>query len=353
MAILIIASHDRPDWWARELLAREPDLDVRVWPDVGNADDVEYVLAWKPPPGALTVLPNLAVVFSLGAGVDHLLADPDFPDHVAVVRVVDPYLTAGMREYVVLHTLRYHKNQPALDQQQCDHVWDDRARELRQADERGVGILGLGELGHACAEALTRLGFDVAGWSRTPRDIPGITCFDGRGGLDALLHWGAAHSTKRWDELDADESNFIMAVNVTGSFLISQAAARHMMENDGGSIVLTTSASMLYGVTGGNGQGGPAYTTSKAAIIGLNRSLARSLAPKVRCNAVSPGIAETAMIAEYTDDQRAAMAVRFPMGRFGEPEEIAHAGIFLISDKASFITGEVIVVDGGTTIVGP
>ncbi|MBO22900.1 MAG: glyoxylate/hydroxypyruvate reductase A [Rhodospirillaceae bacterium] len=187
MAILIIASHDRPDRWARELLAREPDLDVRVWPDVGNADDVEYVLAWKPPPGALTVLPNLAVVFSLGAGVDHLLADPDFPDHVAVVRVVDPYLTAGMREYVVLHTLRYHKNQPALDQQQCDHVWDDRARELRQADERGVGILGLGELGHACAEALTRLGFDVAGWSRTPRDIPGITCFDGRGGLDALL----------------------------------------------------------------------------------------------------------------------------------------------------------------------
>lgn len=168
------------------------------------------------------------------------------------------------------------------------------------------------------------------------------------GNLNALLHWGAAHSTKRWDELDAEECNFIMAVNVTGSFLISQAAATYMMSNDGGSIVLTTSASMLYGVTGGNGQGGPAYTTSKAAIIGLNRSLARSLAPKVRCNAVSPGIAETAMIAEYTDDQRAAMAVRFPMGRFGEPEEIAHAGIFLISDKASFITGEVIHANGGS-----
>lgn len=168
------------------------------------------------------------------------------------------------------------------------------------------------------------------------------------GGLDALLHWGAAHSTKRWDELDADESNFIMAVNVTGSFLISQAAARHMMENDGGSIVLTTSASMLYGVTGGNGQGGPAYTTSKAAIIGLNRSLARSLAPKVRCNAVSPGIAETNMIAEYTEEQRSAMTMRFPMGRFGEPDEIANAGIFLISDKASFITGEVIHANGGS-----
>jgi glyoxylate/hydroxypyruvate reductase A len=187
MAVLIVATHDRPDWWALELRQHAPDLEVRVWPEVGNAEDITYVLAWKPPPGALATLPNLAVVFSLGAGVDHLFADPDFPAHVTVVRVVDPYLTAGMREYVLLHTLRYHKNQPALDRQQREHVWDDRARELRQADEQGVGILGLGELGKACAEALVQLGFDVAGWSRTPKEIPGVTCFDGRVGLDALL----------------------------------------------------------------------------------------------------------------------------------------------------------------------
>lgn len=168
------------------------------------------------------------------------------------------------------------------------------------------------------------------------------------GGLDALVHWGAAHSSKRWDELDADECNFVMSVNVTGSFLIAQAAARHMMDHDGGSIVLTTSTSVLFGVTGGNGQGGPAYVSSKGAIIALNRSLARALAPKVRVNAVSPGLAETAMISGYTEAQRAAMTQRFPMGRFGTPEEIAHAAIFLISDNASFITGEVIHVNGGS-----
>ena len=187
MAVLIIAAHDRPDWWARELTRRDPGLDVRVWPEIGDPADIAYVLAWKPPPGVLATLPNLAVVFSLGAGVDHLFEDPDFPAHAAVVRVIDPYLTAGMREYVLLHTLRYHKNQPALDRQQRDHVWDDRARELCQADERGVGILGLGELGRTCAEALAGLDFDVAGWSRTPKDIPGVTCFDGRGGRDAML----------------------------------------------------------------------------------------------------------------------------------------------------------------------
>jgi 3-oxoacyl-[acyl-carrier protein] reductase len=168
------------------------------------------------------------------------------------------------------------------------------------------------------------------------------------GGLDALMHWGAAHSSKRWDELEAEECNHIMSVNVTGSFLIAQAAARYMMGDEGGSIVLTTSTSVLFGVTGGNGQGGPAYVSSKGAIIALNRSLARSLAPKVRCNAVSPGLAETAMVGGMTDQLRAAMTLRFPMGRFGEPEEIANAGIFLISDKASFITGEVIHVNGGS-----
>jgi len=195
-------------------------------------------------------------------------------------------------------------------------------------------------------EELTFFGGDV---SKTEDCTTAVSkTVEAYGELDALMHWGAAHSSKRWDELEADECNHIMAVNVTGSFLISQAAARYMMDNDGGSIVLTTSTSVLFGVTGGNGQGGPAYVSSKGAVIALNRSLARSLAPKVRCNAVSPGLAETAMVGGMTDELRAAMTLRFPMGRFGEPEEIAHAGLFLISDKASFITGEVIHVNGGS-----
>ncbi|HCP01654.1 MAG: glyoxylate/hydroxypyruvate reductase A [Alphaproteobacteria bacterium] len=234
MAILIIASQDRPDWWARELRTHAPELDIRIWPEVGDVDDVEYVLAWKPPRGALACLPNLAVVFSLGAGVDHLFADPEFPAHVAVVRVIDPYLTAGMREYVVLHTLHYHKNQPALDRQQRDHVWDDRARELRQADEQGVGILGLGELGRSCAEALTRLEFDVAGWSRTPKDLPGVTCFEGRGGLDALLARSRILicllplTTETEGILDTE----LFSKLPNGSYLINAARGGHLVEED-------------------------------------------------------------------------------------------------------------------------
>ncbi|MEE2998902.1 MAG: SDR family NAD(P)-dependent oxidoreductase [Pseudomonadota bacterium] len=167
--------------------------------------------------------------------------------------------------------------------------------------------------------------------------------------LDALIHWGAAHSSARWDELDADECNNIMRVNVTGTFLIAQAAAKPMALAANGAIVLCTSTSVLHGVTGGEGQGGPAYVASKGAIIALTRSLARALGPKgVRVNAVSPGITETAMIRGYSERQRDAMKQRFPLGRFAEPNEIAEAGIFLISEKASFMTGETMHVNGGS-----
>ena len=167
--------------------------------------------------------------------------------------------------------------------------------------------------------------------------------------VDALIHWGAAHSSATWDELDAEECTRTLEVNVTGSFLISQAVARQMVKQGKGSIVLCTSTSVLYGVTGGQGQGGPAYVASKGAIIALTRSLARALGPEgIRVNAVSPGITETALIGGYTDDQRANMTQRFPLGRFAQPEEIAEAGIYLTSDKASFMTGEIMHVNGGS-----
>ena len=179
------------------------------------------------------------------------------------------------------------------------------------------------------------------------------TAVDGFGGLDALIHCGAAHSSARWDELDAAEMNRVLAVNVTGTFLIAQAAAGHMSMRGSGAIVLTTSASVLHGVTGGNGQGGPAYVSSKGAVIALTRSLARALGPSgIRVNAVSPGLTETAMIAGYTDRQRADMMKRFPLGRFAAPEEIAEAALFLISEKASFMTGENMHVNGGSNFGG-
>ncbi|NKB20993.1 MAG: SDR family oxidoreductase [Alphaproteobacteria bacterium] len=201
------------------------------------------------------------------------------------------------------------------------------------------------------SDSILTLGGDV---SQKQDCVDAVTrTIDHFGGLDGLIHCGAAHSSARWDELEADEMNRVLAVNATGSFLIAQAAATHMTKQGKGSIVLTTSGSVLFGVTGGNGQGGPAYVSSKGAVLALTRSLARALGPSgVRVNAISPGITDTPMVAGYTDEQNAAMKQRFPLGRFADPEEIAEGAIYLVSDKASFMTGENMHINGGSGFGG-
>jgi glyoxylate/hydroxypyruvate reductase A len=233
MALLIIAPGERPDWWQREFARVTPTLEVRCWPDVGDPADIAYALAWKPPPGELAKLPNLKLVLSMGAGADHLFVDPDLPQ-VPVTRVVDPYLTAGITEYVLLHVLRYHRNQPAFEAQQREHVWDDRVRELRQADERPVGVMGLGVLGQDAVAKLAALGFDTAGWSRTAKEISGVTCFAGPEGLApflarteilvCLLPMTAATA----DILNRET----MGLLPKGAYLINAARGGHVVEAD-------------------------------------------------------------------------------------------------------------------------
>ena len=112
------------------------------------------------------------------------------------------------------------------------------------------------------------------------------------GPLDSVIHCAALHSPSFWMDLEADEFNRVLQVNVTGSFLVAKAAAKAMRARGGGAIVLTSSANVLAGGIGGQaGMGGPAYVASKAAIVGLVRSLARSLGPDgIRVNAVMPGV---------------------------------------------------------------
>jgi 3-oxoacyl-[acyl-carrier protein] reductase len=170
------------------------------------------------------------------------------------------------------------------------------------------------------------------------------------GRLDALIHYAAIHSTTAWRDLTTAEFNRVLAVNVTGSFLMARAAADHMVARGGGGAIVLTASGSIYvsGVGGRSGRGGPAYVTSKAAILGLMRALARSLGPhRIRVNAVSPGSVETPMIAGYDEAARQGVRARTPLGRIGEPEEIASAARFLVSEDASYMTGEVVNVNGG------
>ena len=184
MSILLAVVDWDNDGWVERFNRLAPDRDIRVWPETTSYDGVRYAVCWKPPQGLLAKMPDLEVMFSLGAGVDAMLTDPELPDR-PLVRIVDPSLTARMTEWVVLQVLMHHRLQRVYDAQQRDKVWMDILQPA--ADAVGVGIMGLGVLGRDAAEKLKSLGFDVAGWSRTEKDVPGVACFQGEDGLDPFL----------------------------------------------------------------------------------------------------------------------------------------------------------------------
>src|SRR5262249_40115678 len=140
---------------------------------------------WRPPPGLLASLPKLKLILSLGAGVDHILCDRELPRDVPILRLVDPYLTQAMSEYVVLQVLRLHRQDLDYRAQQQSATW----RELPQknAGERRVGILGFGEIGRDAGHKLAALGFPVAGWTRRPAAVAGLRTHAGADGLPELL----------------------------------------------------------------------------------------------------------------------------------------------------------------------
>ncbi len=182
---LVITRWD-PQPWIDRFTKVAPELDVYKWPDDNVApEDIDYALAWQPPEGVLAGFTNLKAIFSLGAGVDHILQEPQLPD-VPLVRVVDPDLTMRMSEYVCLHVLMHHRQQRLLDGDQARTDWTERPQ--WSASAMRVGIMGLGELGRDAAEKLVHLGFQVNGWSNSSKQITGVASYAGDEQLDDFLH---------------------------------------------------------------------------------------------------------------------------------------------------------------------
>jgi glyoxylate/hydroxypyruvate reductase A len=174
-----------PGRWKQRFDAVCKDRGVFLLPDAAfDPADVHYAAVWKPVPGELAGFPNLRVIFNLGAGVDALMADSSLPN-VPLVRVAVSDLTDRMAEYVVLHVLMHHRQEPYLRTCQREKRWQPRFQ--WPASAIAVGIMGLGTLGANAAEVLARIGFRVAGWSRTPKRIDGIECFHGQQQLGAFL----------------------------------------------------------------------------------------------------------------------------------------------------------------------
>ncbi len=184
MALLAIIPNHDPKFWVEPLQAAVGGREIRTWPVTGDRTEIRYSVVWHPPAGELKTFPNMEVIFSLGAGIDHVASDPDLPD-VPLVRFVDPNLTMRMTEYVVLHTLMHHRRQREYFKLQTNKLWQELGEPA--AEELRVGVMGLGVLGRDAAEKLAALGYQVAGWSRSLKKIPGITCYAGENGLGEFL----------------------------------------------------------------------------------------------------------------------------------------------------------------------
>ena len=154
MALLIIAPDFKVTSWVKHLGALQPGIEIRVWPEAGNASEIEFALCWNHPWGELTKYKNLKCIASLGAGVDHLIRDPDLPDGVPITRVVEHSMAQSMSEYVVLSVLSYCRQFDAYRLDQDQKHWHPRRPRL--AEETHIGIMGMGQLGSDAAQAADR-----------------------------------------------------------------------------------------------------------------------------------------------------------------------------------------------------
>jgi len=148
-------------------------------------EEITYFSGFRPPPGFLKTLPNLKAMFSLGAGVDGFLRDPELP-RLPLTRFVDPTLMHEMAQYVVMHVLIAHRGQRFFDAAQSESTWRQRMLARPSRDTR-IGILGLGDIGGTIATSLLPFDFQLSGWSRSRKNIPGVKSFAGEAELPQFL----------------------------------------------------------------------------------------------------------------------------------------------------------------------
>lgn len=184
--ILPFVSKESPEIckaWLDHLQPALPECEIARFDDQADYGDVQVALVANPDPAQLLRMPNLKWVQSLWAGVERLVEV--LPPDLEIVRMTDPQLAKTMAEAVLTMTLALHRDLPLYRDQQAQALWKQHPVTL--VSDRKVGVLGLGALGQTACASLVQNGFDVQGWSRSPKTLPNVTCFSGDDGLKDLL----------------------------------------------------------------------------------------------------------------------------------------------------------------------
>ncbi|MCS7266619.1 MAG: glyoxylate/hydroxypyruvate reductase A [Geminicoccaceae bacterium] len=185
MKVVLQTSWNTAAAWRAELLRQAPDLEVRLWPEIGDPAEIDVVLCWQPPPDLFAGMRNLRLIQVLGAGVDGLLRKVPVLPPVPIARLVDPVMAQRMAEYCLYATLRFHRRFDLYERQLAQARWE-RHQHL-DPPEIGVGVMGLGAIGSTVVRVLRQFGYNVAAWTRSPHPDAEVPVFVGGEGLPAFL----------------------------------------------------------------------------------------------------------------------------------------------------------------------
>ncbi len=174
MALLVSLTDTDVEPWLKVFRDELGDFDIRIYPDVVNPCEIEYVAAWQHPFGEYKKYTNLKAILSLGAGVDHIINDPELPKDVPIVRMEDTALTKDMCLYALHWTLHFHSDYYRYARQQQDQQWEPHS--FVAPAKRNIGVMGFGVIGREVAVALADQGFNVLAWGATQKGDAG--CID-------------------------------------------------------------------------------------------------------------------------------------------------------------------------------
>jgi glyoxylate/hydroxypyruvate reductase A len=185
MRILLYRGDGVIEPWARDFAAELPHAETVVWQEGDSVTPCDYAVLWAPAPALLNQLAHVKAIFLMGAGADAILKFGDALPPVPVVRLGDAGMAEQMADYVAYSVLRYFRRFDDYEQQARQGIW----RPLAAPDKKAftVGVLGMGKLGTPVLRTLRQLGFPVRGWSRTPKDLPGVDCYAGMEALNDFL----------------------------------------------------------------------------------------------------------------------------------------------------------------------
>jgi len=234
MAMLYMGDASNGGEWRELMRELIPDLDFRIHPEIGDPADIEMTLIWQYKLDELKSFPNLKLIASLGAGVDHLVGKDrhHLPEGVPIARLVDPSMTTQMSEWCLMAILNHVRQWDAYRKLHGERRYEEIP--VPQPADVTVGVLGLGELGGDLAQVLARVGYRVKGWSRSEKSIAGVDCHHGADRLADFL--GDCDVVVCLLPLTRETEGILNATTFAqmkpGCFVVNAARGGHIVDED-------------------------------------------------------------------------------------------------------------------------